>query len=227
MADGLRVRVWDGPTRLFHWLLVALLAFSWWSAESRMMDWHRLSGILVLALVVFRLIWSVIGGNTARFRHFIRGPARTLAYVRGRDAGVERPGHNPIGGYSVVAMLLLLIAQVTTGLFATDVDGLESGPLSYLVSFDQGRLAAKVHELSFNLLLAVAALHVLAILFYLVVRRRNLVTAMVTGWDRRFISDEGALVGAGWLRFLVGVAISGLIAWYLWNGLSFTPAPAY
>jgi cytochrome b len=223
MTNVMRVRVWDVPTRLFHWMLVALLLLSWWTAEKRMMDWHRLSGIVVLSLVVFRLVWGVIGGSTARFSSFLRGPAALLAYARGGSEYAERPGHNPLGGYSVVVLLLLLAVQVVTGLFATDIDGLESGPLSYLVSFDQGRLAATVHETSFNLLLALSALHVLAIAFYLVIRRRNLVRAMVTGSDSHFVRAHDALVGVSRLRFVVAAAIAAAVAWYLWNGLSFAP----
>ena len=221
------LRVWDGPTRLFHWSLVCLLAFSWWSAENHMMDWHRLSGVTVVGLVIFRLSWGVIGSSTARFSQFVRGPAASIAYVRGAAGKIERPGHNPLGGYSVILLLLLLTAQVASGLFATDVDGLESGPLSYLVSFDQGRWAAEMHELSFNLLLAASALHVLAIVFYLVVRRRNLVTAMFTGSDRFFRDGDAGLVRASWLRLAIALLIAGLGAWYLWNGLSFAPVPSY
>lgn len=220
-------RVWDGPTRLFHWLLVCLLVFSWWSAENHMMDWHRLSGITVVGLVIFRLLWGVIGSSTARFSRFVRGPGASIAYLRGGDGKIEQPGHNPLGGYSVILLLLLLTAQVASGLLATDIDGLESGPLSYLVSFDQGRWAAEMHEFSFNLLLAASALHVLAILFYLIVRRRNLVTAMFTGSDGFYRDGQGGMVAAGWLRLATALVIAGLGAWYLWNGLSFAPVPSY
>ena len=150
------VRVWDGATRLFHWLLLALLGFSWWSAESGMMDWHRWSGSAVLGLMIFRLIWGFIGGSTARFGTFLTSPVRVLAYLRSDSGAPRTPGHHPLGGYSVLAMFLLLTVQVGTGLFAVDIDGLESGPLSHLVSFDQGREAAGIHELSFTLLRSVS-----------------------------------------------------------------------
>lgn len=221
------LRVWDGPTRLFHWLLVCLLVFSWWSAEKHMMDWHRLSGITVVGLIIFRLLWGVIGSSTARFSRFVRGPATSITYLRGGNGKIEQPGHNPLGGYSVILLLLLLTAQVASGLFATDTDVLESGPLSYLVSFDQGRWASEMHEVSFNLLLAASALHVLAILFYLIVRRRNLVTPMFTGSDGFYRDGQGGMVAAGWLRLAIALLIAGMVAWYLWNGLSFAPVPSY
>lgn len=211
------VSVWDLPTRLFHWLLVGLFAFSWWSAESHAMDWHRLSGVTLLGLLLFRLIWGLIGGSTARFANFVRSPAALHAYLRGpRQA--PTPGHNPVGGYSVVIMLALLFAQVGSGLFAVDTDGLESGPLSYLVSFEAGRQAAELHEAAFNLLLAVIGLHVLAIAFYLVVRKRNLVRPMVTGRDPAIHSQQRGLVRAGPVRFLIAAALSAGLAWWIGMG---------
>ena len=215
MAVG--IRVWDLPTRLFHWLLVALVAFSWWSAENREMEWHLRSGMVLLGLIAFRLIWGMIGGSTARFGGFVHAPRRVLAYLRG-DNGHDAAGHNPLGGYSVLVMLVLLVAQVTTGLFATDVDGLESGPLSFLISFDLGRASAEVHEASFNLLLGVIAVHVLAILFYLVVRRRNLIRPMVTGRDTALAPATPALRPAGLPRFVIAAGLSLALAWAVSKG---------
>ena len=129
MSAARAVKVWDIPTRLFHWLLVALFAFSWWSAENDEMAWHYRSGIVLVSLLVFRVIWGFVGGSTARFARFVKSPGKVLAYLRQQDAAPPL-GHNPVGGYSVVALLLALIVQTGTGLFATDIDGLESGPLS-------------------------------------------------------------------------------------------------
>src|SRR5262245_11528061 len=119
MKEGAaRVRVWDIPVRLFHRLLVPLIAFAWWSAEAGHLEWHRLAGYAVLALLLFRVAWGFVGSDTARFGQFLRGPAAIGAYLRGRLVVL---GHNPLGGWSVFAMLLLLIAEVTLGLFAVDV----------------------------------------------------------------------------------------------------------
>lgn len=177
--QGARTSVWDGPTRLFHWSLVALIAFSWWSADARHMDWHRYSGYAVLGLLGFRLLWGVIGGSTARFATFVRSPAAVLGYLRGVEP--SRHGHNPLGALSVLAMLVLLVAQVALGLFAVDIDGFESGPLSDLVSFEAGRWAAAWHHRVFNALLALIVLHAAAIAFYLVIRHDNLIGPMITG----------------------------------------------
>jgi len=211
------MRIWDLPTRLFHWLLVALFAFSWWSAENREMEWHYRSGLTLLALLLFRLLWGLFGGSTARFAWFVTSPAEVLLYLRGRK-DTDRIGHNPLGGYSVVAMLLMLFGQVTTGLLATDVDGLESGPLSFLVDFDQGRQAAELHEACFTVLLVLIGIHVLAVLFYLLVRKRNLVRAMVTGYDGQVSKAGQGVVKAPAWRFALAAAAAGAGAWATAHG---------
>jgi cytochrome b len=213
MLASYPVRVWDSPTRLFHWLLVALIGFSWWSAETRQMEWHMWSGYAVLALVVFRIVWGVIGGSTARFASFVRSPFAALAYLRSDSSLPKAAGHNPIGGYSVVLILLLLAVQVGTGLYSVDTDGIDSGPLSFLVDFDQGRKLAGFHYLSFTLLQIVTAVHIVAILFYLVIRKRNLLTPMVTGSDKQLESNKGELVPAGLLRLGIAAILAGGAAW--------------
>ena len=214
------IKVWDGPTRLFHWLLVVLLGFSWWSAETGQMDWHRQSGSILLGLLVFRLIWGFVGGSTSRFSSFVRSPRAVLAYLRTTPAAQRTTGHNPLGAYSVVIILLLLTVQIGTGLYAVDIDGLESGPLSYLVSFDAGRAAAEIHELSFKLLQVAAVLHVAAILFYLFVRKRNLIGPMVTGAESRPDASQSALAPASLTRLIFAAAAAAAVAW--WTAQGFT-----
>ncbi len=214
MSPTTSTRVWDLPTRLFHWLLVVLLGFSWWSAETDEMDWHRLSGSLLFGLIAFRLIWGFSGGSTARFGTFLRSPVNVVGYLRSIGPEPRSPGHNPVGGYSVAIMLLLVLMQIATGLFAVDVDGLESGQLSYLVSFDQGRIASEIHEISFTVLQIVAGIHILAILFYLLVRNRNLIFPMVTGRDSQIDDARAALIAAGPVRFIVALVISAALAWW-------------
>lgn len=214
------VRVWDAPTRIVHWALAAAFLFSWGAAEYHNYGPHRASGYVVLALLAFRLMWGVVGSDTARFAGFVRGPRAVFGYVRmlPRRAVDAAYGHNPLGGWSVVAMLLALIVQVGLGLFAVDIDGLESGPLADYVSFDAGRWAAKLHHRSFNVLLALVALHVAAVLFYALWKRRNLVMPMITG---RMVSDAaepGRFVGPGRAAAVALVAV--LIAWFVARGLN-------
>lgn len=212
-------RLWDAPTRIVHWALVAAVAFSWWSHEEGQMDWHRWSGYTVIGLLVFRLYWGVFGSQTARFSSFVRGPGATMAYLRGlgrRDAPAA-VGHNPLGAWSVVAMLVTLVTHVTFGLFAVDIDGLESGPLSHLVDFDTGRLFAAGHEWSFRALYVLIGLHLAAVAYYLVFRRQNLIGPMVTG-RRRFATDPGLTFAPAW-RVLVGVVIVFAVMVALSKGL--------
>ena len=213
-------KVWDAPVRLVHWTMVFLFAFSWWSVENHEMDWHRLSGLTLLGLLVFRVLWGFFGGSTARFSSFVRGPGAVIRYARalvGKGEGEAYHGHNPLGGLSVMAMLLLLVAQVSFGLFAVDVDGLESGPLSTYVSFDTGRAAAKVHETIFDLLLIVIGLHVVAVFSYLIFKRENLIGAMFTGRRR---GEGDPLRGAPiWVFALIAI-IAAAVAWWLAKGAS-------
>lgn len=204
-----------------HWALVFLVAFSWWSAENRdlsfdMMTYHRWSGYAVLGVLVFRLYWGVVGASTARFSDFVKGPRAIAHYLGGKAEPAL--GHNPLGALSIVAMLVLLIAQVGSGLFAVDIDGMESGPLSAYVSFEQGRVAAEAHELSFNALLALIALHVLVIAFYLAAKRTNLIGPMLTGRKTFPPSvDLMARFAPAW-RILPGLALAGLIVWLTMKG---------
>jgi cytochrome b len=210
-APPARIRVWDVPTRLTHWLVVLLVAFSWWTGKSGRMEWHRWSGYVLLGLVIFRIYWGLAGSSTARFSGFVRGPRAIATYLRG--AWVEVPGHNPLGALSVVALLALLAAQVALGLFAVDVDGIESGPLSTYVSFEAGRAAAGWHEAVFNVLLGVIALHVAAVGYYLVVRKQALVAAMVHGKRAYPEPRPPAMRPASMLRLLIGVVLAAALTW--------------
>lgn len=214
-----RIRVWDLPVRLFHWTLVPLIAAAWWTAEERMLEWHRLAGYAILTLLLFRIGWGLWGSTTARFRHFVKGPGAVIRH--GADLIHRRPhghvGHNPMGGWSVVAMIGLLVAQVTLGLFAVDVDGMESGPLSYLVDFDTGRIAAETHDLVFNLLLGLIGLHLAAILFHRIHGRHDLIGPMLHGRAPR-PDGAGAQGEIGfapnWLALLTLAVVAGLV-WLL------------
>lgn len=207
------VRVWDWPVRLTHWLFVFCIAVSWWSAEQHAMDWHRYSGYTLLGLLIFRIYWGFAGSSSARFSQFLRGPRGLVAYLRESREGHRHAGHNPLGGWSVAAMLTLMLAQVVIGLFVSDVDGLESGPLSHLVSFDTSRTLAEIHEIVFNVMLTLIALHVAAILFYLLVKRDNLVSAMLTG-KRSNVRMMAMTPVPAW-RVIPGVVLASGVVWWV------------
>ncbi len=170
--------------RLFHWAVVALVAFSWWSGTEggTVMEYHMLSGYAILALVLFRVAWGLVGSSHARFSDFVRGPRRFLVALA--DLLSRRPmpytGHNPVGGWMVVALLATLAVQAVTGLFAND-DIFIEGPLYGYVSKDTSDLLTRIHYWNFNVILALVALHVAGVLYHWIAKRENLVAAMITG----------------------------------------------
>lgn len=195
--------VWDLPTRLFHWSLVALIAFSWWSAENDELDMHVWSGMAVLTLLLFRLLWGFFGSSTARFTSFVRGPRMVVDYLRGAWKGI---GHSPLGALSVLALLGASAIEVVTGLFSMDEDGLVSGPLARLISMDFSDEIAELHEEFFNVLLALVLLHVAAIIYYRL-RGKRLVGAMITGRGE-VEADVQPMRPGKWWAALICVAVA-------------------
>lgn len=206
-GEGAPVRVWDLPTRLFHWALVILFLIQWWSGKAERIEIHVAAGLTLIGLLLFRLIWGLIGGSTARFVNFVRGPGTVLAYLRGRTGPAI--GHNPLGGWSVILLLLLLVVQAGLGLFASDEDGFDSGPLSDWVSFESAQRLLENHETLFNILLGLVALHVAAIVYYLL-RGDDLVSPMVTG-TRRAVAGVRPLLPAPAWRFVLAILLAGAL----------------
>jgi cytochrome b len=208
------IPVWDLPVRLFHWTLAALILFSWWSAENHHLDWHIRSGLAILALLVFRLLWGLFGSSTARFRNFVRGPAAVVGYLRNAESwrGI---GHSPLGALSVLALLLATAVQVGLGLISTDEDGFNQGPLANLVSLDASDQARELHEVMFYVLLALIALHVAAILFYRLVHRKKLVGAMITGTAETEPGVEPMQPGRWWVALLCLAAALAVTRWVI------------
>ena len=212
-------KVWDVPTRLVHWALAIGIATSWWSVENKQMDIHYWSGLTVLGLLVFRLYWGFAGPDTARFSHFIKGPAAVFGYVPKLFSKDYRAafGHNPLGALSVVALLLAIIVQVGLGLFATDTDGLFAGPLNRHIDYGTAKDVTDLHEDFFNVLLALILLHLAAIAFYLVVKRINLIGPMLTG-KRRGENLTGPAHGIEQIplwRLAIGLALAFGFVWFV------------
>jgi cytochrome b len=171
--------LWDLPLRVFHWSLVAAVTVAIVTGElgGAWMPWHGRAGLVIVGLLVFRVLWGVVGSATSRFTQFAPTPARLLAYLRGRWRGV---GHNPLGALAVFALLGLLSVQAATGLFGND-DIAFAGPLNHLVDDATGARATGWHRWLANGLIALVALHLLAIAFHVVVKRHRLVRPMITG----------------------------------------------
>lgn len=206
MSETRKILIWDLPTRLFHWLLVlsivALVVTG--KAGGSWMEWHGRLGLLVLGLLVFRLLWGVMGSTYARFAGFFPTPAKVAAYLRGQW---HAPGHNPLGACSVLALLAVPLFQALTGLVAND-DIAFVGPLYDLVGRDLSNLATRWHLLAVNVLLALVALHVAAILFYAHIKKDNLVKPMVLGWKDSAHGESAR--GGGWIAFVLALALAVL-----------------
>lgn len=212
--------VWDLPVRLFHWLLVLLFGAAWLSAEMGWMEWHFRAGYGIATLVLFRLAWGIAGPRYARFGSFVAGPARVWRYLRGWLGGSsgEPAGHTPPGGWVILAFLLLLAAQVTSGMVNSH-DGLDAGPWYWAASRELRALGAQWHARLFDLLLVLAAVHVLAVLLYRLRPGVDLVGPMFTGRKR---TAEPGIPGS---RLPLAALLLALAATAVWLIVDAAPAP--
>jgi cytochrome b len=218
-AHATPIRVWDLPTRLFHWTLALTIVGSVVSAKigGNAMAWHFRLGLLALALVTFRLLWGVVGGRWSRFASFIYAPATVLRYLRGQVAPGEHMdvGHSPLGSLSVFALLGIAAVQIATGLVADD-EIANIGPLNRFVESALASSATGWHkEWGQWLLLALVALHVAAIVFYRLKHRKDLVRPMIVG-DKSLPADTPASADGRPQRLLAAVlalACAGLAVW--------------
>jgi cytochrome b len=203
-----RVKIWDSFVRLSHWLMVVLLVAMWWTADNDYMEWHLRLAPLLGGLLITRLVWGIIGSQSARFSYFLRGPKSVLQHLRELKNGHYQPSnsHNAAGGWAVMLILLLLLAQFVSGLFAADGYFYE-GPLAKTIGSDSAELMTDIHRIVFDLLVAAVVLHLLAIIAYKL-RGVSLVAAMLHGYRRN--------VGAVALRNgLIGIALAAAAAFAL------------
>lgn len=239
-----RPLVWDWPTRLFHWLLTLCFAGSWVTAEAGF-DWtevHFLLGYTTLGLVVFRVVWGLVGPTHARFSGFLKSPRIVLQYTRtlfsrtntrsnartNKSASIsatDKPsessssGHNPLGGWMVMVLLGLVAVQASTGLFLSD-DIFYAGPYNPVVSGKTADTLAGIHHLNFNVLQGAVLLHVIAIFFYAAWRKQNLVGPMLSG--RKDVPQSAAIASSQSGRAcLIAVLVAGAI----WALVAFAPPP--
>jgi cytochrome b len=209
-----RIRLWDGPTRLFHWLLLLAVTTSITTAQlgGNWMELHGKAGLCVGGLLVFRLVWGFAGNRYARFASFMPTPAKLRSYLRGNWQGL---GHNPLGALSVLAFLLLLSLQVGSGLFSND-DISFQGPWAASVSEElSGWLTGKHHAMA-TVLYVLLGLHIAAIFFHRLVRRDDLVRPMLTGYknvDALHAADDAGT--AGWPAFLLALVLALAAVWVL------------
>ncbi|WOT04316.1 cytochrome b/b6 domain-containing protein [Shewanella youngdeokensis] len=187
------IRVWDLPVRVFHWLSVLLLAGLWWTADQGEMDWHQLLAYSLLILLIVRIIWGVVGSDTARFTHFVHSPKRVIRYLqKTKQHGISTSiGHNPVGGYMVVTLITLMCLQLLTGLFATD-EVFTEGPLFSLVSTDSALWLTWLHKKNFDLILVLAVIHILAVGVH-IAKGDKILGAMFSGYKRLLVVEAPSL----------------------------------
>jgi len=200
-----RIRLWDLPTRLFHWLLALAVIAAIISGQlgGKLIDVHGKIGLAIVGLIAFRLVWGFTGSTYARFAQFFPTPAKIKVYLNGEWRGL---GHNPLGGLSVFSLIFLLTVQVLSGLFAND-DIAFVGPLYELIDKSLSDRLSGIHELLSSVLIALVVLHVGAVIFHGHFKKDNLVKPMLTGW-KEGVAGESAK-GGGVVALVVAVVIAG------------------
>lgn len=221
--SGLRaVRIWDLPTRLFHWALALSVIGAFVSVKMGNMEWHIRLGEWVFCLILFRIIWGFIGPYYARFSQFIKGPSSIIEYLKG---GKKVYGHNPLGAWAVIALLALFAFQAVTGLYTGD-GYFYQGPLYSIGrgirdTFTSWHTAGTTE----NLMILLFVLHIAAVFFYKLFKKDNLITPMITGKTPLPDHITGVVnvqqSSAMWLRFMIALGIAVLLTYYISNGLSF------
>ena len=222
MRQLAKVKVLDLPVRIFHWAIAVLLCFSWWTATQggNLTTYHLWSGYAILTLLLFRLAWGIVGSTHARFSDFAYGPRSVFEYMKTvpRREAVRFAGYNPLGGLSVLLILVCLALQTGTGLFA-NADIVTEGPLYKWVSKATSDFLTTIHSYNFYVLLALVGMHLAAVLFHLVYKAENLITSMFTG--KKLLSQEAAVAevrdpGLGLALLVIGLA--GLGVYWLVGG---------
>jgi cytochrome b len=209
-----RIRVWDLPTRIFHWALAALVVFSFTTGRigGDWMAWHLKSGYAILTLVLFRIAWGFVGSDSARFARFLRGPRSAVAYARDLFAG-RHPvvaGHNPLGGWMVAAMLLAIALQAATGLFSDDEIATQ-GPLAVKVSNGTVSRMSAIHSWWEWAIVALVVLHVAAIAAYRWKWNVRLVAPMLHGWMEAAAGVAAPRLRPAWLALVLLAASAALV----------------
>ncbi|MCL1080075.1 cytochrome B [Parashewanella spongiae] len=217
------IKVWDIPTRLFHWSLILLMVGLWWTASEGEMEWHQILAYTLLIILSFRWVWGGIGSESSRFKGFIHSPAKTITYLKslGTQKSIESSlGHNPAGGYMVMALLVLISLQLVTGLFSTD-DIYTEGPLYPFVSDGISDSLTWIHLNLFYGILGLVAVHVLAVLIH-VCKGDAIISALIHGHKSIPVNSNVELsFASNKLAILLILLLAGVIGHFLiWPILS-------
>lgn len=215
-SEPKQTRVWDIGVRLFHWLLVVLIAFQWLSSEviDDWMEWHIVGGYCVLGLVIFRVIWGLVGPTYSRFSNALYNPSDIMSYLQTlTDKNAKAfAGHNPLGGLAVLMMMTLLLSQSVSGLFMTDDIFLE-GPYYATASEGLKDLMSYLHNQVFDLIFLLIVLHITTVLYYQFYKKQRLINAMFHG--NKLVSGYSSISANYLLRLVVIIVLSGLITYLI------------
>ena len=217
----MQVKVWDLFVRFSHWLIVLIVLSAWLSSEfgDTEYKWHSLNGYAIFVLVLTRILWGFFGSTTARFSHFVKSPKIFFRYILASRSGKssESLGHNPAGGWMIAVLLMVLLAQATTGMFTSDDISFE-GPFAYYVSTNMSERLTSLHLLLFNALLGLIVLHVLAVLYHQLIKKESIIRAMFTGnkhTKRRNKNESNTFVFRS-VFFALGILSTiGFVLWWL------------
>jgi cytochrome b len=220
--------VWDLPVRLFHWSLAASIvgAFATNRLGVKYFVWHAFFGYAAVLLIAFRILWGLFGTRHARFVNFIQGPKSVLRYLAasGKGRRTHHAGHNPAGALMVLVLLGGFGAQASFGLFSND-EIFNAGPLAALVSKDASLFLTSLHRKLFYWMAAAIGLHICAVIYHVVVRKENLIGAMLTGRKPiHLVAKEEAIKNSRGLR-AIGIFLAVSCAFALL--LQFAPAPDF
>ena len=217
MQSNNKKLIWDLPLRLFHWLLVLALLGSWYTSEQEgdMVEQHMLLGYLILGLVIFRIIWGFVGTKHSLFKHFIPSPSAVSEYAKQvtKPNAPKYPGHNPLGSLMVIIMIVSILAQAISGLFIND-DIFSSGPYYEVFGSDFSKLMKTIHIYGFDVMLALIALHLSAIIFYWWKKKINLILPMVTG--KKLAKDINEQDQIKHSKLLIGLFVAIVVAVFVY-----------
>ncbi|KMT65048.1 cytochrome b/b6 domain-containing protein [Catenovulum maritimum] len=213
-----KVKIWDGATRFFHWALVLNIFAAWYTIENRLIDLHEIFGHCLIALLVFRVCWGLFGSSTARFKHFIVHPIVAFRYLKQslRLQVHHEVGHNPAGGWMIIIMILVIGFQVISGLFSNNDLGF-SGALSDYVSKDMSDTLTQLHGINFDILLAIIWLHLVAVFFYVLVKKDNLIKTLLTGKKQLTKTPDTPLYFAPFSLGIIFMLIAGVFSYWLFK----------
>ena len=213
-----KILIWDLPLRLFHWLLVIIISGAWYTSDqdNDLIDYHLLFGYVALGLIIFRLFWGFLGTTHSKFSEFTPTPKKIIYYIKHFKASqsIDYAGHNPLGALMVIFMLAIILLQAISGLFMND-DIFTSGPYYGSINESIEEALMFFHRNSFNVILGAIALHLLAILFYRVVKKKRLVAAMITGKkpSEDVAQKEGIKHSKLIVACIIALAVTAFVYW--------------